>query len=725
MRLCCGWGIGVAAKMVGVPGPSDNALLLDAALESIPYGFCVWSADFRLVMWNRHYCDIYAFPLDKIKKGMSLEAVVRLSAEMGNHPDQTPEEFLAAYKQELRQNRGGARAKVRELVAGGRTIETAHVYSPGLGWVVTHEDVTEEIASSEIVQKRKRDLEQQNIRLDAAVNNISQGLCMFDAKGRLVICNEPYARIYRLPDNLVKPGALLDDILVHLFEEGMTTSSSREEYLRWRHDVISRGLYDKNVVELHARTILMQHHPMQDGGFVSTHEDITEQRQQEERIQHLARHDPLTELPNRSQFLEQMAEAEVGIARGDMVAVLCIDLDHFKSVNDTLGHAIGDKVLKQASARLWGTTRESDVLARLGGDEFSLLLKPIEKPADAANIAERIIKTMSSPFIIDGHQIVIGASVGIAIAPQDGDSTDALMKNADLALYRAKAEGRSTYHFFERGMDEAIQNRRTIEAGLRLALARNELRLVFQPLVGLKENRITCLEALLRWDHPERGSISPAEFIPVAEETGLIVPIGEWVLHEACKAAVGWPGAPRVAVNLSPVQFKNKKLFETVQAVLQETGLAPTRLELEITELLLLTDNEPTLQTLHRIKALGVRFSMDDFGTGYSSLSYLRSFPFDKIKIDRSFMRDLGSRGDSLAIIKAVIGLGHSLGMSTTAEGVETEAQLNAVREQGCNEVQGFLFSPPLTPQGVYDILAAGVSTSAERMTTSKLRRVS
>jgi diguanylate cyclase (GGDEF)-like protein len=574
--------------------------------------------------------------------------------------------------------------------------------------VVTHEDVTEEIASSEIVQKRKRELERQNLRLDAAVNNISQGLCMFDAKGRLVICNAPYARIYDLPDALVKPGTPLDDILGRLFDTGMHASgnTTREEYLRWRHEVIARGEYDKTILEFGSRIIIMQHHPMKDGGFVSTHEDITEQRQQEARIQHLARHDALTELPNRTQFLEEMANIEALLERGERAAVLCIDLDHFKQVNDTLGHAVGDKLLKQASARLWGATRETDVLARVGGDEFSLLLRPIERPSDAAAIAERIVKTMTSPFAIDGHQITIGASVGIAIAPQDGETTDVLMKNADMALYRAKAEGRSTFHFFEKDMDAEIQKRRMLEAGLRNALAGNELRLVFQPLIGLKENKITCLEALLRWTHPVRGPISPVEFIPVAEETGLIVPIGEWVLREACKAAMTWPTAARVAVNLSTVQFKNKRLFETIHAILAETGLPPTRLELEITESLLLNDNEHTLQTLHRLRAIGIRISMDDFGTGYSSLSYLRSFPFDKIKIDRSFMADLESRGDSLAIIKAVIGLGHSLGMSTTAEGVETEAQLRAVREQGCNEVQGFLFSPPLEANQVHAMLA-------------------
>jgi diguanylate cyclase (GGDEF)-like protein len=688
-------------------GTADERLLLDAALENIPYGFCVWSSTFHLLMWNRHYCDIYNFAPERLKRGISLAEVVRLSAERGNHPGMTADAFLASYTKELLGNRGGARAKTQETLAGGRIIETAHVFSPGLGWVVTHEDVTDEIARSETVQRRKVELERQNIRLDAAVNNISQGLCMYDAKGRLVICNQPYARIYNLPESYLKPGTRLEDILGYLFDQGMSAGDNREAYILWRRDVIARGVYGKNVHELNGRIIMMQHHPMKDGGWVSTHEDITEQRQNEARIHHLARHDALTDLPNRIQFLEEMGTIEMAIARGERAAVLWIDLDHFKAVNDTLGHAMGDAVLKQVSARLWGTSRETDVLARLGGDEFALLLKPIDGPREAALVAERIVKAIGTPFNITGHQIMIGASVGVALAPGDGSTTDALMKNADLACYRAKSDGRSTYHFFEPGMDAALQRRRSIEAGLRTALAQKELRLAFQPLVGLAENRITCFEALLRWEHPERGAISPVEFIPVAEETGLILSIGEWVLREACHTAAAWPGKVRVAVNMSPVQFKNPRLFETVQAALGEARLSPDRLEIEITESLLLTDSEQTLETLHRLRDLGVRIALDDFGTGYSSLSYLRSFPFDKIKIDRSFMRDLSRKGDSLAIIKAIIGLGHSLGMELVAEGVETEEQLNAVREQGCNEVQGFLFSPPMPPTAVQLLLEA------------------
>jgi diguanylate cyclase (GGDEF)-like protein len=695
----------VNSGLLDLSSPSEA--LLDAALESIPYGFCVWDRDFHLVMWNKNYREIYGFPLERMYRGMSLLEVVRMSGEYGNHPDQSPQEFYDAYTRELLENRGGARTRALEMLSGGRTIETAHVFSPGLGWVITHEDVTEELAATELVQRRKRELELQNLRLDAAVNNMSQGLCMYDAQGALVIRNEPFRALYDLPADMVRPGTRFEAIVGFLFDRGLSANTDRDSYVGWRRQLIDRREYGTEVHQYLGRTILMHHHPMKDGGWVSTHEDITEQRKTEARIRHLARHDGLTDLPNRKAFLEDLEKAEPAIRRGEAAAVLCLDLDHFKGINETYGHGFGDALLVAAAGRLGAAMRETDLLARLDGDEFAILLKPVEAPRDAAIVADRILKTLAQPFDIEGKVLSISASVGIAVAPGDGHTTEALVKNADLALHRAKGEGRASYAFFEPGMDALQQRRRLIEAGLRQALLLDELRIVFQPLVGLKENRITCFEALLRWRHKELGDISPAEFIPVAEETGLIVPIGEWVLREATKLASGWPSPVRVAVNLSSIQFKNRNLVELVQSALHEAGLVPTRLELEITESLLLAENDATLQTLHGLRALGVRISMDDFGTGYSSLSYLRSFPFDKIKIDRSFMRDLTDRGDSLAIIKAVIGLGHSLGMSTTAEGVETQEQLDAVRSQGCDEVQGFLFSPPVTPEAAAALLHA------------------
>jgi diguanylate cyclase (GGDEF)-like protein len=509
---------------------------------------------------------------------------------------------------------------------------------------------------------------------------------------------------------MVTPGTSLADILNYRLEHGLYPVAGKGEYLKRRFELVANQVEATDTVELQDGRIIMIHHqPMPDGGWVSTHQDITEQRRNEEKVHYLARHDALTDLPNRMLFGEDMEVAEARIRRGESIAVLCIDLDHFKSVNDTLGHAIGDAVLKEVGVRLKACCRGADVVARLGGDEFAVLIGPLRHASSAANLAERIVKAIADPFDIGDHRVLIGASIGIAVSPQDGPDAATLFKNADLALYRAKGEGRSTFHFFEPGMDAALQERRNIEVGLRHALANGQLRLVFQPLVNPDGGQIRGLEALLRWYHPERGTIPPDAFIPVAEDTGLIVPIGEWVLREACAVASTWPKHVRVAVNLSPSQFKSRHLVDQVRDALAAAALAPDRLELEITESLLLGDNQATLRTLHQLRDLGVHIVMDDFGTGYSSLSYLRSFPFDKIKIDRAFVHELATTaGDSLAIVKAVIGLGRSLGISTTAEGVETEAQLDMVRAQGCTEVQGFLFSPPLPSAAVGRLFAGG-----------------
>jgi diguanylate cyclase (GGDEF)-like protein len=535
-----------------------------------------------------------------------------------------------------------------------------------------------------------------------------QSLAMFDRDYRLVICNQNYARIYGLPPEMVTPGTPLADIINYRLTHGTYPIEAEADYFKHRLEIVRRGKPDISTVELEdGRTVMIRHQPMPDGGWVSTQDDITDQRRNEAQIRHLARHDPLTDLPNRSYFREQMEFAEARMRRGETMAVLCVDLDHFKGVNDTLGHLVGDAILQAVADRLRACVREIDLVARLGGDEFAVLQSALSLPEDGAVLASRIVEAIAEPFDVQGHQILIGASIGIAVAPADGRDANTLMKNADLALYRAKGEGRGAFHFFEPGMDAAIQERHAIEVGLRLALSRNELRLVYQPLLSLHENRIVGLEALLRWDHPERGTIPPQEFVPVAEETGLIIPIGEWVLREACAAAASWPDDVSIAVNLSPVQFKNRNLTHHVTNALAESGLSPRRLELEITESLLLSDSDLTIKILHQLRRLGVRISMDDFGTGYSSLSHLRSFPFDKIKIDRSFVHELTSRSDSAAIVTAVIGLGRSLGIATTAEGVETEAQLDIVREQGCSEVQGFLFSPPLPAVAVARLLAA------------------
>ena len=437
--------------------------------------------------------------------------------------------------------------------------------------------------------------------------------------------------------------------------------------------------------------------------------DVTERRRAEARISHMAHHDALTDLPNRLLFRERLDEALVRMRRHDEgLAILCLDLDHFKDVNDTLGHPVGDKLLRAVARRLSGALRESDVVARLGGDEFAIIQTSIATPEDASHFAIRLVELIGEPYDIDGHHVIVGASVGIALAPGDGDNPDRLLKNADMALYRAKGDGRGTFRFFEPEMDARVQARRALELDLRKALVAGEFEMFYQPLVNLSDNAVTGFEALLRWRHPVRGMVSPADFIPLAEEIGLIVPLGEWVLRQACAEAATWPDHVKVAVNLSPVQFKSRNLLPAVMMALASSGLPATRLELEITESVLLSESEANLATLHQLRALGVRISMDDFGTGYSSLSYLRTFPFDKIKIDQSFVRELSASGDCMAIVRAVAGLGSSLGIPTTAEGVETDEQLEWLRGEGCTEVQGYLFSPPRPAHEIARLLALG-----------------
>jgi diguanylate cyclase (GGDEF)-like protein len=544
---------------------------------------------------------------------------------------------------------------------------------------------------------QKEQLQTQNLRFDAALNNMSQGLCMFDAEQRLVVCNAPYARMYGLAPELTRPGTPFAEILAHRVANSPHAGQFPDEYACSVRDTVSENRPATRIREFSdGRIIATKHQPMPTGGWLATHEDITEYRRIEARITHMAHHDVLTELPNRLLLRERLEPALDAVQKGKSLAVLCLDLDRFKDVNDTLGHAAGDALLKAVSARLLTCVGDGDTVARFGGDEFSILQTGAEQPIAATGLATRIIESFGEPFDVDGQQLTVSMSIGIAVSPGDGTNPDQLLKNAALALHRAKSEGRGIHRFFEPDMDAHMQARSKLQLDLRKALARGEFELHYQPIVNLERDEISCLEALMRWHHPERGLVSPAEFIPLAEETGLIVPIGEWALREACAAAVKWPNEIKVAINLSASQFKSRNLVETVFSALAASRLPGPRLELEITESVLLQNNDATLATLHQLRALGVRIAMDDFGTGYSSLSYLRSFPFDKIKIDRCFVADLsGESEDALAILRAVAGLGRSLGIATTAEGVETKEQLERVREEGCTEMQGYFFSRP------------------------------
>jgi diguanylate cyclase (GGDEF)-like protein len=544
--------------------------------------------------------------------------------------------------------------------------------------------------------------ERERERLDAALTNMAQGLCMFDADQRLVVFNPRVAEIFKIPSGKVILGMSMRELMMMARASDKDPEAADAE----QGKLLAAPTSGTVITTLQDdTTLLITHRPMSNGGFVATFEDITERLRAEERIRHLAHFDALTDLANRTAFYEKLRELLPQLRRAHAIGVLSIDVDQFKVVNDTLGHPIGDRLLKAVAARIRGCTREGDIVARLGGDEFALVQALSGEPATAQSLAARLIEAISAPYEIDGRRIAITASVGIAMAPADGQEPDILLKNADLALYRAKADGGGTYRFFEREMDARMQARRAIELDLRSALANDEFELNYQPIIDLKSGRISNCEALIRWRHPKRGMIQPSDFIPVAEETGLIVPIGEWVLRQACAEAAHWPRDVRVSVNLSPAQFKDKTLVQTIVHALEDSRLSADRLELEITELVMLQENDGGFAVLNQLRDLGIKIAMDDFGTGYSSLGYLRSFPFDKIKIDQSFIRDLPAKEDSVAIIRAVVGLSSSLGITTTAEGVETEAQLNCLRREGCSEAQGYLLARPAPATEVRTLL--------------------
>ncbi|MDB5633259.1 MAG: Diguanylate cyclase, partial [Tardiphaga sp.] len=460
------------------------------------------------------------------------------------------------------------------------------------------------------------------------------------------------------------------------------------------------------------RSIQISSRPVADGGWVATHEDITERRRTEEKIAHLAHYDALTDLPNRTQFRGELDRELKRVERGAQCAVLYIDIDEFKGINDSLGHQVGDELLKAIAIRLRGCVRGSDIVARLGGDEFAIVQTGVETHSDITDLVARIYGAIREPFECLGHRLLTDASIGIALAPRDGIDLDSLLKNADLAMYGAKEDGRRTYRFFEPQMDAKVKARRTLELDLRHAIAdggfvKGGFEVYYQPLVNLRDNVVTGCEALLRWRHPERGMISPAEFIPVAEEIGVISQLGEWVLATACMEAASWPDDIKIAVNVSPIQFRCSLLALHVAAALAASNLPAQRLELEITEAVLIRDDEIALAILHRLRALGVRIALDDFGTGYSSLSYLQRFPFDKIKIDRCFVTDIAEPHGSSSIVQAVVNIAASRNMTTTAEGVETEQQKELLRALGCTEMQGYLFSPARPAAEVRQLISA------------------
>jgi diguanylate cyclase (GGDEF)-like protein len=569
------------------------------------------------------------------------------------------------------------------LMADGRWLRISRSPSHDGGFIVLCSDISK-------LKMQERSLRETNTLLDAALENMSQGLCLISKDNKIEVFNRRYLDIFKLPPERVKSGIDLEEVVRISFAIGNHPSEAVDEAVAACMERHSQNGRSPHIYEFaDGRVVSCLYSPTEDGRCVATYEDVTERRQAEAKIMHMARHDALTNLPNRVLFKERMEQA---LARGDTLAVMFLDLDRFKGVNDSLGHSIGDALLCAVTERLQRVVADGDTVARLGGDEFAIVHSRAT-PTQASELAAQIIDALVEPFDVRGHQVIIGTSIGIALAPNDGTEPDQLLRNADMALYRAKAEGRGTYHFFQSEMDAQMQERRRLELDLRRALAEEQFELHYQPLINIDSGKVSGFEALLRWNHPERGMVGPDVFIPVAEEIGLIVPLGDWVLKQACRDAVKWPERLTVAVNLSAAQFRNSTLALSVMSALGQTGLAASRLELEITETVLLQENPAVLDVLHQFRKLGVRICMDDFGTGYSSLSYLRRFPFDKIKIDRSFIRELGKENDCVAIIRAVMRLGSSLGMITTAEGVETEQQLEILRAEGCMQAQGYLFS--------------------------------
>lgn len=564
------------------------------------------------------------------------------------------------------------------------------------------------------VEDSQNELQDQTLRLDTAINNMVEALCMFDAEKRLVVCNERYAQLYRLPPELLKTGTSHSDIIRHRIVNGIlkgdTSDGAADQHISklaaLPFDAVSSRIYEF----ADGRLICVTRQPMAGGGWVATHLDVTEQRRSEAKIIHMAQHDALTDLPNRVLLRERMEHAIAVTRNGGLdLAVLMLDLDRFKEVNDTLGHPAGDSLLRAVAARLRECTAETALIARLGGDEFAVIDYVTNPAVEAAALAENIRKALCEPFDLGDHRVTVGTSIGIAIAPRDGHDSDGLMKSADLALYSAKSGGRGAFRFFEPELDELMHARRNLERDMRAALAASEFELHYQPFVNAATGETSGFEALLRWNHAQRGLVMPGEFIPLAEETGLIVPLGEWVLRAACAEAAKWPTHLRIAVNLSPAQFRSKELVPVVIGALANSGVAPHRLELEVTETVIIHDSEVVFATLDQLRKLGVRIALDDFGTGYSSLSFLQRFPFDKIKIDRSFVSELSSEGaEAHRLARAVVRFAVSLGKTTTAEGVETKEQLDILREEGCAETQGYYFSRPIPASGIAKMLRRG-----------------
>jgi diguanylate cyclase (GGDEF)-like protein/PAS domain S-box-containing protein len=654
------------------------------AVSNMSQGLVMFDADERLMVCNDRYIEMYGLSREVVKPGCTLRDVIRNRLETGSL-DLDPEQYRAELLEAVA--KGQTLSRIVET-GDGRSISIVNQPIAGGDWVGTHEDITKR-------RLAERELERTKTFLNTVIENVPATIVVKQLPDfRYALVNRAGERYFNVPRE-----KMLGKTAADIFSPELAKEIAAEDAA-----VIQSGramFFDEHPFTTPdgTRIVTANRLPIYENGepkyLLVVVNDVTARKRAEARIAHMAHHDALTDLPNRTAFTEHLAHVlDHATIESENFAVVCVDLDRFKEVNDVFGHAVGDALLKEVAKRLEAAAQGA-FIARLGGDEFALIAADGPQPASAEALGNRLLAAVAEDIPIEDHQLRIGLSVGVAIFPADAKDSTTLLADADAALYRAKADARGSMRFFEPDMDERLRERRALQHDLRSALVHDELALHYQPqaLIG---GEIIGFEALVRWHHPTRGMVSPGTFIPVAEESGSIIEIGEWILREACREAASWPHPLQIAINLSPVQFRHGDLAALVHSVLLETGLAAQRLELEITEGVLIGDFARALSILRRLKALGVRIAMDDFGTGYSSLSYLQSFPFDKIKIDQAFISNVEKSDQSAAIVRAVIGLGRGLHLPVVAEGVETADQLEFLLREDCNEVQGFLIGRPL-----------------------------
>ncbi|MCK1357363.1 EAL domain-containing protein [Bradyrhizobium sp. 199] len=674
-------------------------LRLDTALNNMTQGLILYDASGYIVTCNRRYAEMFGLSHGVIKPGCHIREAMYHRKQRGAF-DGNVEEFCAEVMRIV--GEGTVSTRVHEL-PNGRAFQVINTPLAQGGWVATIEDITE-----------RRNLEQERDRnymfLREIIDHIPSQITVKDAQTR------QYLLVNRIAEEQF--GQSSEDIVgktpFDMYPEAIARVVTDDDSKALQ---MTKGLFnDEHAWQSQTnglRYITSTRIGIRDKSgepryLINVVEDVTERRRADEKIAHMAHYDALTDLPNRTLFREQIERELANVAGGGRFALLYIDIDEFKGINDSLGHHVGDELLKAIAGRLRGCLKQGDLIARLGGDEFAVIQTAIQSPADVLSFVTSIYQAIRQPYHCLGHQLSTDASIGIALAPQDGTDLDQLVKNADLAMYGAKSQGRRSHRFFEPEMDASAKARLSMEQDLRQALVNGSFEIHYQPLVDLRTNEVSGCEALLRWRHPERGMVSPAEFIPVAEDTGLINELGDWVLRMACNEAATWPAHIRVAVNVSPVQLKCDTLALQIAGALAASGLDPRRLELEITEAVLIRDDEAALSILHQLRSIGVRIALDDFGTGYSSLSYLKRFPFDKIKIDRCFVADIAEASGAPVIVQAVVNIAAASNMTTVAEGVETEAQRDLLRALGCTQMQGYLFSPPKPASEVRKLFGSG-----------------